>query len=42
METAQKKWFRLRGDKLLAEVIAGVQFVNGVKQHNADRKQAAA
>jgi putative transposase len=42
METAQKKWCRLRGYKLLAEVIAGVQFVNGVKQHKADRKQAAA
>ena len=41
METAQKKWFRLRGYKLLAEVIQGVKFVNGVKQ-NTDQKQQAA
>lgn len=41
METAQKKWFRLRGYKLLADVIQDVKFVNGVKQ-NTDQKQEAA
>lgn len=34
MMTAQNKWRRLRGYKLLADVIKGVQFKNGerVKQ----------
>lgn len=41
METAQKKWFRLRGYNLLADVINGVKFVNGIKQ-TADQKQNAA
>lgn len=41
MEVAQKKWFRLRGYKLLADVIEGIKFVNGVKQ-NGDQKQQAA
>ena len=41
METAQKKWFRLRGYKLLADVINGIKFVNGIKQ-TGDQKQAAA
>jgi|CXWL01.1.fsa_nt_gi hypothetical protein len=33
METAQKKWFRLRGYNLLAGVINGVKFVNGISIH---------
>ena len=41
METAQKKWFRLRGYNLLADVINGVKFVNGIKQAE-DQKQNAA
>ncbi len=41
MEVAQKKWFRLRGYTLLADVIQGIKFVNGVKQ-NGDQKQQAA
>jgi len=41
MEVAQKKWFRLMGYKLLADVVQNVKFVNGVKQ-NGDRKQVAA
>ncbi len=41
METAQKKWFRLRGHKLLADVINNVKFVNGIQQ-TADQKQVAA
>ncbi len=42
METAQKKWFRLRGYNLLADVISGIKFVNGIKQQTGDQKQAAA
>ncbi|WP_394808755.1 hypothetical protein [Nitrosomonas sp.] len=41
METAQKKWFCLRGYNLLADVINGVKFVNGIKQAE-DQKQNAA
>ncbi len=41
MEVAQKKWFRLRGYKLLADIVRGIKFVNGVKQ-NGDPKQVAA
>jgi len=41
MEVAQKKWFRLRGYKLLAEVIQGVKFVNDVKQNTNQKQQAA-
>ena len=40
-EVAQKKWFRLKGYTLLADVIQGIKFVNGVKQ-NGDQKQQAA
>ncbi len=29
METAQKKWRRLRGYKLLAEMVEGVKFKDG-------------
>ncbi|SFQ06571.1 hypothetical protein SAMN05216419_10547 [Nitrosomonas cryotolerans] len=32
MEMAQKERFRLRSDKRLADVISGIQFVNGIKQ----------
>lgn len=41
METTQKKWLRLRGYNLLDEVITGVKFVNGTKQ-TEDQKQNAA
>jgi len=41
MEVAQKKWLRLRGYKLLADIVQGIKFVNGVKQ-NGDQKQQAA
>jgi transposase-like protein len=32
METAQKRWHRLRGYNLLADVITGVKFSDGIKQ----------
>ena len=41
METAQRKWFRLRGYNLLAEVINNIKFVNRIKQ-TADQKQNVA
>ena len=41
METAQRKWCRLRGYNLLADVINGIKFVNGIKQ-TADQEQNAA
>jgi putative transposase len=41
METTRKKWLRLRGYSLLADVITGVKFVNGIKQ-TEDQKQDAA
>jgi transposase-like protein len=41
METAQKKWQRLKGYQHLAEVINGVKFVNGIKQ-TGDQIQDAA
>jgi len=31
VQTAEKRWQRLRGFELLADVIEGVQFINGVK-----------
>ena len=33
MEFAQKNWIRLHGFKRLAEVIEGVQFVDGIPQY---------
>jgi len=39
IEVAQSKWRRLHGYTLIADVIAGINFVNGVKE---DRKQDAA
>ncbi len=38
MEVAQKKWFRLRGYKLLTDIVRGIKFVNGVKQ-NGDQNR---
>jgi len=43
VETAQKRWQRLRGYKHLADVMTGVTFTNGIKQEeNSDQKQDAA
>ncbi len=41
VETAQKKWKRLRGYKHLADVITGVKFTNGIKE-GTDQEQDAA
>lgn len=39
IEVAQSKWRRLQGYKLIADVIGGIKFVDGVRE---DRKQGAA
>jgi putative transposase len=41
IETAQRKWQRLRGYQLLADVITGVKFVNGIKENKALQQEAA-
>lgn len=41
IETAQRKWQRLRGYQLLADVITGVKFVNGIKENEALQQEAA-
>ena len=41
IETAQKKWNRLKGYKLLADVIRGVKFTDGVREVG-DLKQSVA
>jgi transposase-like protein len=35
MESASKRWRALNGAKLVADVIAGVRFIDGVKEHAA-------
>jgi len=40
METAQKRWHRLRGYNLLTDVITGVKFRDGIKQEQQDRGAA--
>lgn len=40
METAQKRWHRLRGYSLLADVITGVKFSDGIKQKQQDQDAA--
>jgi transposase-like protein len=41
METAQKKWQRLKGYQHLADAITGVKFVNGIKQTEDQIQDAA-
>ena len=38
--SAQKRWRRLRGFRQLADVVAGVQFVDGIDQRHISRKAA--
>jgi putative transposase len=40
METAQKRWHRLRGYNLLEDVITGVKFRDGIKQEQQDQDAA--
>ena len=38
--SAQKRWRRLRGFRQLADVVAGVKFIDGVDERNISRKAA--
>jgi putative transposase len=40
METAQKRWHRLRGYNLLADVITGVKCSDGIKQQPQEKEAA--
>ena len=42
IETAQSRWRRLRGYELLADVITGVQFKDGLRETKNDQEQEAA
>ncbi len=39
IEVAQNKWRRLKGYKLLADVLQGVNFKDGIKQQKEETKQ---
>lgn len=41
VQSAENRWNRLRGFELLADVIEGVQFINGEKQEKNDQQEAA-
>jgi putative transposase len=41
LESAQKRWRKLRGPNRIAEVIRGVDFVNGIAQPVNDKRMAA-
>jgi putative transposase len=41
LESAQKRWRKLRGPNRVAEVIRGVDFVNGIAQPFNDKRMAA-
>jgi hypothetical protein len=38
--SAQKRWRRLRGFKQLADVIDGIQFIDGIDERQLSRKAA--
>jgi hypothetical protein len=38
--SAQKRWRRLRGFRQLADVIAGVNFIDGIDERTTSRKAA--
>jgi transposase-like protein len=42
IQSAQKKWFKIKGFKLIGDIINNVQFVNGVKfeQNDANKENA--
>ena len=41
VQSAEKRWRRLRGFELLADVIQNVQFINGEKREENDQQEAA-
>jgi len=38
--SAQKRWRRLRGFRQLADVVAGVKYIDGVDERKISRKAA--
>jgi putative transposase len=40
METAQKRWHKLRGYNLLMDIITGVKFSDCIKQQQQDKEVA--
>jgi len=41
VQSAQKRWYRLRGFELIADIIAGVKFKDGIKQQNEASRSVA-
>jgi len=41
VQTAEKRWRRLHGFELIADVIDGVNFINGVKQEEKSDRSVA-
>ncbi len=41
LESAQKRWIKLKGSHRVAEVVAGVNFVNGIAQNDTKKRIAA-
>lgn len=41
LESAEKKWKRLRGSNRVAEVVQGIDFVNGIAQVATEQRIAA-
>lgn len=41
LESAQKRWIKLKGSHRVAEVITGVNFVNGIAQNDTKQRVAA-
>ena len=42
VKSAEERWRALRGSELIAKVITGVQFKNGVEASNQSRQKVAA
>ena len=38
---AEKRWRRLHGFKVLADVIGGIKFIDGIKQENLSEEKVA-
>jgi putative transposase len=41
IQSAEKRWYRLRGFELLADVVRGVKFINGEKEQEKSESSAA-
>ena len=41
-KSAEQRWLKLRGAEMIAKVITGVQFKNGIEVNGSDRQRVAA